>query len=630
MSNAHAVYSDFIHKSRYARYLEADSRRETWGETVDRYIEFFQAKHVGVVPTAEFHRLRSAIQQHEIMPSMRCMMTAGPALERDHVAGYNCAYVPVDNWRVLDEIMYILLCGTGVGFSVESKYISQLSVLPSAFTDGGEDIVVADSKIGWATALRKLISSLCSGSVPNVDYGRVRPAGAILKTFGGRASGPEPLRELFTYIISTFTNSAGRKLNALEVHDIVCKIAESIVCGGVRRSALISLSDLSDERLRHSKSGSWYLTDGHRALANNSVCYTEKPDVGMFLREWTALYESRSGERGIFYRDACERGLPDRREGGHEWGTNPCSEIILRPRQFCNLTEVVARPEDTLDDLIRKVEQATLLGTMQSALTNFRYLGKKWQDNCEEERLLGVSITGIMDCPLLTDFTVKVDHEILTQDFILTTLKEKAIEANKKWARKLGIPQSTAITCVKPSGTVSQLVGSSSGIHPRYAPYYIRRVRNDVKDPVSQDLINYGVPYEIDVTNENQYVFEFPISSPLSTRQLSAMDQLELWKSYARSYCEHKPSVSIYVKEDEWVEVANWVYKNFDIMSGVSFFPKETHTYRQAPYEEITEDEYNRRAAIFVGDISWGTPELEDNTTASQELACSAKGGCEF
>ena len=631
-AHSERTYSEYIHKSRYARYLPNEHRREDWNDTVSRYIQWFKEQHTSEesgsrlsVASHIWATLEKAIYNHEVMPSMRALMTAGPALERDNVAGYNCAYTTIDDRRAFDEIMYILLCGTGVGFSVERKYVDQMPQVPEVFHDAHATITVADSKIGWSSAFRKLIVLLYEGQIPVLDYSRIRPAGASLKTFGGRASGPDPLQELFNYTINTFQQAAGRRLNSLECHDIVCKIAQSVVCGGVRRSALLSLSNLTDERLRNAKSGTWFYADGQRALANNSVCYTERPDVGVFLREWTSLYESKSGERGIFYRGAAERTMPDRRERGHDWGTNPCSEIILRPRQFCNLTEVVAREHDTLEDLQRKVELASILGTLQSTLTDFRYLGKRWQSNCEEERLLGVSITGIMDCPLLNG----------TNDGLgdtLENLKLLAIQTNERWAKKLGIPASAAITCVKPSGTVSQLVNSSSGIHPRYAPYYVRRVRNSINDPISQVLIDNGVPYEVDVTNESQYVFEFPVKAPdnsTTIASVSAIQQLELWKTYAEHWCEHKPSVSIYVGEDEWLSVASWVYDNFDILSGISFFPREDHVYRQSPYEECSEQDYKDRSNAFTNIVGWDMKEEEDVTTASQELAC-AGGACEL
>lgn len=624
-----SVYEEYIHKSKYARYLPEEHRRETWPETVSRYVAFMSDHMEDAVPKTVWSRLEKAILNLDIMPSMRALMTAGPALARDNVAGYNCAYVPVDDRRVFDEIMYILMCGTGVGFSVERRYIERLPIVAEEFFDDGTTTIhVADSRIGWATAYRKLVTLLYDGLIPTMDYSSIRPKGERLKTFGGRASGPGPFQNLSEYTINLFRNAKGRRLNELECHDLICKIAEVIVCGGVRRSALISLSNVTSDRLRNAKTGQWYVADPQRALANNSVAYTERPDLGLFLKEWTSLINSRSGERGIFSRYACARTLPARREPGHEWGCNPCSEIILRPRQFCNLTEVIARPTDTEKDLEEKVELATILGTIQSTLTDFRYLGKRWKDNCEEERLLGVSITGIMDCPDLHTWVLSPDELA----YRLEGLRDHAITTNQKWAKKFGISPSAAITCVKPSGTVSQLVGSSSGIHPRYAPYYIRRVRNDIKDPVSQALIDAGVPYEVDVTNPNQYVFEFPIKSPTDSVHVDGIDalsQLELWQIYDKYWCEHKPSVSIYVKDSEWLAVGDWVYKHFDTISGISFFPHEDNVYQQAPYEKITEEEYEKRIKDFPVEISFDFKEDEDVTTSSQELACSG-GACEL
>lgn len=636
-ANARHAYEQFIHVSRYARYRPEDKRRESYTETVERLqlaLRTLLEKNLAA-PTKRVNANRvlddtcSAILAKEVMPSMRCLMTAGPALERDNVAGYNCAYVPVDDVRVFDEIMYILLCGTGVGFSVERQYITKLPEVPDTIEEVDDPLVVTDSKIGWAKATREYINGLYKGYVPKtIDVSRVRPAGAPLKTFGGRASGPTPLLEVFAFIRGTFEGACGRKLTSLECHDIVCKIAESVVCGGVRRSALLSLSNLTDARMRGAKSGEWYFTNPQRQLANNSVCYTEKPDIGIFMKEWLSLYESKSGERGIFSREACVRNIPSRREKDHAFGTNPCSEIVLRPRQFCNLTEVVCRPSDTMEELERKVALAAFLGTVQSLLTDFRYLSKRWKDNTEEERLLGVSLTGIMDCPLLNGERKGLETR-------LENLKEVAVDTNKKWAKEFGIPQSAAVTCVKPSGTVSQLVNSSSGIHPRYAPYYVRRVRNDVKDPVSQALIDMGVPYEVDTHNNSQYVFSFPVRSPKSARTIKTMgavEQLELWKIYDKHWCEHKPSISVYVKEDEWLEVATWVYKNFNYMSGVSFFPVNDHIYAQAPYEEITKDEYKRRLRDYAlpRSIYSSLPaEGEDTTSGSQEYACVG-GACEL
>lgn len=625
------LYQEYIHKSRYARYLPEEKRRETWAETVDRYM-LFMTDHLYEnedykLSEKTYNELRDAIYNMDIMPSMRAMMTAGPALERDHVAGYNCAYVPVDDRKVFDEIMYILLCGTGVGFSCERQYVSKLPEIPDTFFPASATINVADSKIGWASALRKFISMLYDGQVPDVDYSKIRASGAPLKTFGGRASGPEPLKELFQFVLTTFEGAKGRQLNDLECHDIVCKIAESVVVGGVRRSALISLSNLQSERLRGAKQGTWYYADPQRALSNNSVCYTETPDIGVFLREWTSLYESKSGERGLFSRATAEAELPERREGGHEWGTNPCSEIILRPRQFCNLTEVVVRADDDTDALKQKVRLATILGSFQSTLTSFRYLGKRWQSNCEEERLLGVSLTGIQDHPFLN-----TGSHYDSLEHLLKELKDYAISTNARWARELGIQPSAAITCVKPSGTVSQLTNSSSGIHPRYAEYYIRRVRQAKSDPLSQALIDAGVPYETDVTNESTWVFTFPQASPkwsVYSGTVGAIAQLQHWRIFNEAYCEHKPSVSIYVKEHEWMSVGAWVYENFDAISGVSFFPVDDHSYRQAPYQSITKAEYQELMETFPTEIDWNVSEEIDSTTASQELAC-AGGACEL
>ena len=612
------VYQDYIAASRYARYRDDLGRRETWEETVDRYIEFFQGKFPETrgIPWKE---LREAILNLEVMPSMRCMMTAGKALDRDNVAGYNCAYVAVDNTRVFDEIMYVLLCGTGVGFSVERQYINKLPEIAEEFSDVDTEIHVRDSKIGWASALRQLIALLYQGNVPRWDLSRVRPAGTRLKTFGGRASGPEPLEELLRYTVHTFRAARGRKLNSLEVHDLVCKIASTVVCGGVRRSALISLSNLTDERMRKAKSGEWYYAQPQRALANNSVAYTEKPDMGVFMREWQSLYESKSGERGIFSRYAADALLPERRDPDHEFGTNPCSEIILRSKQFCNLSEVVVRPGDTPEDYERKAKLATILGTLQSTLTDFRYLSSAWKKNTEEERLLGVSLTGIADQPgaIWTDWR---------------GLKDVCIKTNKKYAKLLGIPESAAITCVKPSGTVSQLVDSASGMHPRYAPYYIRRVRGDKHDPLCQALIDAGVPYETDVHNNGAWVFSFPMKAPkgaATVDMVGAIEQLEQWAHLQETWCEHKPSVSVYVREHEWLDVGAWVYENFDKMSGVSFFPYDDHVYQQAPYEPITKEQYENWIKSFPKEIDLAIGEETDTTTSSQELACQG-GACEL
>jgi len=587
-------------------------------------------KHGVVIPDDLRSELRTAIINMEVMPSMRSLMTAGDALERDNTAGYNCSYLPVDDPKSFDEAMYILLCGTGVGFSVERQYVSKMPEVPDHLFDSETTVIVKDSKEGWAKALRQVVALLFSGEIPKWDVSRVRPAGARLKTFGGRASGPGPLEELFKFVIKTFKGAVGRKLTSIECHDIMCKIGEVVVVGGVRRSAMISLSNLSDDRMRHAKAGAWWEANGQRALANNSACYTEKPDVGQFMQEWNSLYESKSGERGIFNREASQKqaALNGRRDPNFEFGTNPCSEIILRPYQFCNLTETVVRAEDTVEDLVRKTRLASILGTLQSTLTHFPYLRKVWQKNTEEERLLGVSLTGILDSALLND----PDSPDLPA--LLEKLRAEAVEANKDWAEKLGIPQSAAITCVKPSGTVSQLVDSASGIHTRHDHYYIRRVRGDNKDPLTQHLIAAGIPAEPDVMKpDSTTVFSFPKKAPegaLVRSDLTAMQHLKLWLMFQRHWCEHKPSVTISVMEHEWPEVGAWVWKHFDEISGVSFLPYDGGSYRQAPYETCGEGVYTKALAAMPKDIDWDNlVEVDDNVEGTQTLACTA-GGCEI
>ena len=623
-------YQKFIHQSRYARWKGEDSRRETWEETVSRYFNFM-SDHLEdnfdyILPPEIRERLENRVLNLDIMPSMRALMTAGVALERCNVAGYNCSYLPVDNARSFDECLYILMCGTGVGFSVENKYTSQLPVVSEALQESDTVVVVSDSKEGWAKGYKELISLLYSGQIPKWDLSRLRPAGARLKTFGGRSSGPDPLDDLFRFTVDIFKKSAGRRLKTLECHDIMCKIGSVVVVGGVRRSALISLSDLEDQEMALAKSGDWWTDEGQRALANNSVCYQETPPIGIFMREWLNLYNSKSGERGIFSRDASVRQADKngRRNSEYEFGTNPCSEIILRPYQFCNLTEVVVRADDDMERLGHKVEDATILGTIQSTLTDFKYLRKIWKNNTEEERLLGVSLTGILDNPKLGD----------ADD--LKRLREIAVNTNLGLSGKLGIPQSTAITCVKPSGTVSQLVDSASGIHARHSAYYIRTVRGDKKDPLSLFLIDQGVPCEDDLMQpDNTVVFSFPMKSPTKAvlrEDLSAITQLENWKNYQENWCEHKPSVTISVKEDEWFEVGSWVYKNFKDVAGVSFLPHSDHTYKQAPYQDITKEEYLTLSKQMPRNVDWtllSNYEQEDNTTGTQELACSA-GACEI
>jgi ribonucleoside-diphosphate reductase alpha chain len=619
-------YQSFIHKSRYAKYFD-NYGRESWDDTVTRY----SANVIGDKVDAETkHDLEQAIVGLEIMPSMRAMMTAGPALERDNTAGYNCSYLPVDDPKSFDEAMYILLCGTGVGFSVERQYISKLPEVPVLY-DSDTTVVVKDSKEGWAKAFRQVLALLWAGEIPKWDVSKVRPAGARLKTFGGRASGPAPLVELFNFAVSTFKNAQGRKLSSIECHDLMCFIGQIVVVGGVRRSAMISLSNLSDDRMRHAKSGQWWETAAHRALANNSVCYTEKPDVETFMREWTALVESKSGERGVFNREASKKQAAkyNRRDSDWDFGTNPCSEIILRPYQFCNLTECVVRATDSIDDLIRKVRLATILGTIQSTFTKFPYLRKVWQKNTEEERLLGVSLTGIMDNPLLTTKNAGLDET-------LNHLRQVAVDTNAEWAAKLGIPVSASITCVKPSGTVSQLVDSASGIHARHSRFYIRTVRGDNKDPLTQFMKDQGIPNEPCVfKGDTTTVFSFPQKSPdsaVTRNDMSAIEQLEMWLTYQRNWCEHKPSVTISVRDSEWLDVGAFVYKHFDEMSGVSFLPHSDHTYQQAPYQDCTQEEYEALLAKMPERIEWSKLseyEQEDNTVAMQTMACSGDS-CEI
>ena len=626
-------YQSFIHLSRYARWRDDLGRRETWEETVNRYINFWLDREM--LDESNYTEIEEAILRLDVMPSMRCLMTAGEALDRDNVAGFNCSYLAINRVRAFDELMYVLMCGTGVGFSVERQFITNLPEVAEEMHDTDTTIVVADSKIGWATAYKELISALYSGSVPKWDTSKVRPAGARLKTFGGRASGPEPLEALFRFTVEVFKGARGRKLNSIECHDLVCKIADIVVVGGVRRSALISLSNLTDERMRVAKSGQWWVDNGQRALANNSVCYTEKPDIGIFMKEWSALYESKSGERGIYNREAAKKLCPERRDTAHDFGTNPCSEIVLRDRQFCNLSEVVVRSSDTLDDLKRKVRIASILGTLQATLTEFRYLSSAWKKNTEEEALLGVSLTGIMDHPTLSGerFTTPQAEEL---QYWLQELKEVAVETNKEWANKLGIEQSMSVTCVKPSGTVSQLVDSASGIHPRYGQYYIRTVRADKKDPLAQFMVAKGFPVEDDVMKQDTgYVFSFPMKAPEGSvfrDDRNAIEQLELWKTYQLNWCEHKPSITVYVKEHEWMEVGAWVYENCDICSGVSFLPHSEHSYQQAPYQEINEDDYHAALLSMPDGVDWteiADFEKEDMTTATHELACTA-GACEI
>ena len=635
-SNLPTPYQNFIHKSRYARWDDLLERRETWEETVDRYLNYItehvkkeynfdiESHNIGLYPA-----LRQHILDLKVMPSMRAMMTAGAALERDNVCGYNCSYIPVDSPRAFDECMYILMCGTGVGFSVERRNVDKLPTVNEHFEESTTRITVADSRAGWARSLRELIAMLYVGQIPELDVENVRPAGAKLNTMGGRASGPAPLVDLYHFAIKLFKKAKGRKLYPIECHDLMCKIGEVVVVGGVRRSALISLSNLNDDQMRHAKSGDWWKTETQRALSNNSIAYKTKPEMETFMREWLALYESKSGERGMFNREASDNQVArnGRRETGHAWGTNPCSEIILRPYQFCNLSEVVVRNNDTLQDLKQKVRMATILGTFQSTLTNFKYLRKIWKQNTEEERLLGVSLTGIMDHPVLS--------KTIDSTRWLKEMKDQAVLTNQEYASLLGIPHSAAITCVKPSGTVSQLVDASSGIHARHNSHYIRTVRADNNDPLTQFLKAEGVPCEPDITKPTYTsVFSFPVKAPnnaITRKDVSAIDQLVLWKIYAEHWCEHKPSITVSVKEDEWMEVGSWVYKNFDIVSGISFLPYDDHVYQQAPYQDCTEEEYLMLSETMPKSIDFqklSEYEKEDHTNGNKELACSA-GVCE-
>ena len=639
------LYQYFIHGSRYSRWLPEEGRRENWEETVERYFKFFEdhllENHKYKLTKELRDELKNAVLNLEVMPSMRALMTAGEALKRENVAGYNCSYVAVNRLRAFDEILYVLMNGTGVGFSVEREFVSKLPTIAEEFTQSDTTIVVQDSKTGWARAFKELVSLLVGGQMPRWDLSKVLPAGARLKTFGGRASGPQPLDDLFRFTIETFRKAAGRKLTSVECHDIVCKIAEIVVVGGVRRSALISLSSLTDERLRDAKSGAWWEANPQRALSNNSVAYKEKPEIGTFMEEWISLYKSKSGERGIFNRAAakkqCLRAAEFRgnkyrhRDSDHDFGTNPCSEIILRDKEFCNLSEVVIRREDTEESLKRKVRLATILGTFQSTLTNFKYISGDWTNNCQEERLLGVSLTGILDNTLTSG---KKGKEKLVN--LLHTLRRVSVEVNEEISKSLKINPSAAITCVKPSGTVSALVNSASGIHARHNPYYIRTVRADRKDPLCQFMIDRGFPSEPCVMKpDHTMVFSFPMKSPdgaICRNDLSAIEHLELWLAYQKEWCDHKPSITVSVKEHEWMGVGAWVWDHFEEMSGVSFLPFSDHTYRQAPFQDCSKEEYETLLAKMPKEIDWSQLsqyEKEDNTVGSQELACSG-GSCEI
>jgi ribonucleoside-diphosphate reductase alpha chain len=631
-------YENFIALSRYAKWVEAEGRRETWGETVDRYFSFM-TKHLkqnhNYIPNEKLvAELKEFVFKRNVMPSMRSVMTSGAALERDNVAGYNCAFLPVDSPRSFDETMYILMCGTGVGFSVEYKYINKLPAVPETLEKSTTVITVEDSKQGWAKAYRELLALLWSGQIPAIDVSKVRPAGARLKTMGGRSSGPQPLINLFDFTIAKFKNATGRNLKPIECHDIMCKIGEVVVVGGVRRSAMISLSNINDIEMAQAKSGNWWEASPQRALSNNSVAYSRKPEMEQFIAEWKSLYDSKSGERGIYNVAAAQAQAAKygRRDPDIHYGTNPCSEIILRPYQFCNLSEVVLRENDTKKDIERKVELATILGTWQSTLTEFKYLRKIWKDNTEEERLLGVSLTGQFGHKFMSG-----KEDLVSLEAFLMTLREAARAKNKEEAGKIGIPESAAITCVKPSGTVSQLVGVSSGMHAWHSPYYIRTVRGSKGDPISTFLKEVGIPVEDDVMKPNDtYVFSFPVKAPegaIVRNDLTAIDHLNIWLVYQRAWCEHKPSITVSVKEDEWMEVGAWVYKNFDEVSGISFLPHSDHTYKQAPYQEVSKEEYDDLVAKMPKNIRWedlSFYETEDGTSTNATLACSSDGNCEL
>jgi ribonucleoside-triphosphate reductase (thioredoxin) len=625
-------YNNFIAKSRYSRYLDDKGRREHWNETVARYFDFME-QHLkdkqSYVLTKELRaELEQAVNNLEVMPSMRAIMTAGPALERQNIAAFNCSYLPIDDPKAFDEAMYILLCGTGVGFSVEQQYVSKLPEVPEQLFASETTIVVSDSKEGWAKSLRQLLALLYSGEIPKYDVSKVRPAGARLKTFGGRASGPGPLEELYKFCIAKFKGATGRRLSSLECHDILCKIGEVVVVGGVRRSAMISLSDLSDDKMAHAKAGAWWDGQGQRALANNSAVYQEKPYIGQFMREWTSIYESHSGERGIFSRDASQRQAAKngRRDATYDFGTNPCSEIILRPYQFCNLSSCIVRSDDDMDTLERKIRIAAILGTFQASLTNFPYLRKVWQKNTEEEALLGVSMTGILDNALLNN---PDDADLPAR---LERLRNVAVDINAEFADAIGINRSVAVTAIKPEGTVSQLCSTASGIHPQHSQYYIRRVRADNKDPLTQFMIQSGFVAEPCVMKpDSTTVFSFPVKvaeGALLREELSALQHLKLWLLFQRHYCEHKPSVTISVKENEWMDVGAWTYKHFDEVTGVSFLPYDGGTYKQAPYEECTEEQYNQLKMLVPDSVDWENfKEYDDNVEGAQMLSCTA-GGC--
>lgn len=615
-------YSTFIHRSRYARWLDDKGRRETWSETVARYFDFFVDKHRNLAP--QIAESLAFVQRMDVMPSMRALWAAGPALKRCNVTGYNCSALFVDHPRVFDEAIYVLMSGCGLGFSVERQHVNKLPVIAEELTASETTIHVADSREGWARAYKELIGLLYAGQVPYWDLSKLRPAGARLRTMGGRSSGPGPLDDLFRFTVALFREAAGRRLSSLECHDLMCMIGNVVVAGGVRRSALISLSNPSDDRLRKAKSGQWWIDSGYRAIANNSAAYTERPDFDVFLTEWLALHESKSGERGIYNRVAAQNKAASIGRELAEFATNPCAEISLRAMEFCNLTEVVVRAEDTRETLREKVRHATILGTLQSDLTDIKYLRKKWTDNCEDERLLGVSLTGITDHPVLGN----PDDPTLPE--LLRELRAVARETNAEWAHLLGIKPSAAITTVKPSGTVSQLVNSSSGIHPRFSRYYIRRVRASSTDPLAQLMRDQGFPCEPDVSNPSNLVFAFPVAAPDHARlaaDVDALTQCKLWAMYNDHWADHSVSCTIYYSDDEFLALGQWVWSNFDKITGLSFLPRSEHTYRQAPYEAITHDDYVLRRASLPDEVDWDALaryETSDQTSGSKTFACTA------
>lgn len=643
-------YQRLIHATRYARWLDDEGRRETWEETCRRYVDFWVGRDQ--LKQSEADELYKDIVSMRSVPSMRAMWSAGPALEQHQMASYNCSYVALDHPRAFDEMLYILCCGTGVGFSCEDKFVSKLPEIAEDFHPTDTVIKVHDSKIGWAKAFKQLLAMLWQGEVPQWDVSAVRPAGARLKTFGGRASGPQPLVDLFVFATGMFTNAAGRRLTSIEAHDLACKVGDIVVVGGVRRSALISLSTPVDDYMREAKSGRWFETHPHRALANNSACYNHKPEFPLFLKEVQSLYTSFSGERGFFSREAAKKiaARNGRRDPNHDFGTNPCSEIILRSAGVCNLSEVIIREGDSLATLKKKVETATIFGTLQATLNDFRYVRSIWKKNTEE-RLLGVSLTGIMDHKVMAGLE---GDEKLTK--WLNELRDHAIEVNKKWARRLGIEQSAAITCVKPSGTVSQLCDTASGIHPRFSPYYVRTVRQDDKDPITDFLRPYSYNEPAIGKEGNTTVFHFFQKAPegaVCVEDVGAMEQLRLWKIYQDEWCEHKPSITVYYTPDEFMHVAAWMWDNFDSLSGISLLPYDGGTYQQAPYQQITKEQFEagvveQRKLIWDGtalvpddsivlpDITRELPidwsklvESEDVTVGAQTLACTGNA-CEL